>query len=93
MRALLAVLVWLANLLAEASATGTARLLQGEDGDGEAPVYVPLQQKRDYPLDAGMMILGALVGALGVPLLFLIWAVMERRKPEGGAFKHRRASE
>ncbi|CAE7836881.1 unnamed protein product [Symbiodinium sp. CCMP2592] len=53
---------------------------------GEVVAGVPLTAKKEYPLDAGMMVLGAFTGALGVPLLFLIWAVLERRKPEGGAF-------
>ncbi|CAE7942734.1 unnamed protein product, partial [Symbiodinium sp. KB8] len=50
--------------------------------EDEEVAYVPLTAKKEYPLDAGMMVLGAFTGALGVPLLFLIWAALERRKPE-----------
>eukprot|EP00439_Symbiodinium_sp_Y106_P058411 s998_g8.t1 len=84
MRLVLAALMCMSLLGMAASAPGaraSRRLCEDEE-----VAYVPLTAKKEYPLDAGMMVLGAFTGALGVPLLFLIWAVLERRKPEGGAF-------
>eukprot|EP00440_Ansanella_granifera_P003080 gb/GFBE01003355.1/.p1 GENE.gb/GFBE01003355.1/~~gb/GFBE01003355.1/.p1 ORF type:complete len:117 (+),score=22.04 gb/GFBE01003355.1/:1-351(+) len=48
---------------------------------------LPLPPKRQYPVDAGAMIGGIIVGSLGVPILYGIWAFHEKNfKKDGGAF-------
>eukprot|EP00434_Breviolum_minutum_P001089 symbB.v1.2.000952.t1/scaffold45.1/size390604/15 len=67
------------------TAEGGNKAMKSRQLQDQNVTFTALPPKIQYPIDPAAMITGSFVGALGVPLLFGIWAFFEKRKPGGGA--------